>query len=64
MVSAGKGLFGSQFFLTLSDAGLEALDGEHCVFGEVAEGWEVVDKLNEVISDDDHRPFQVCVGKQ
>jgi peptidyl-prolyl cis-trans isomerase-like 4 len=48
---------GSQFFLTLSSE-LQSLDGEHCVFGEVAEGNEILLKLNEVICDNEHRPYQ------
>jgi Peptidyl-prolyl cis-trans isomerase (rotamase) - cyclophilin family len=53
------GLFrlGSQFFITLGSE-LQSLDNEHCVFGEVAEGREVLLKLNEVICDSEHRPYQ------
>jgi peptidyl-prolyl cis-trans isomerase-like 4 len=48
---------GSQFFITLGSE-LQSLDNEHCVFGEVAEGTEVLLKLNDVICDSDHRPYQ------
>jgi hypothetical protein len=37
---------------------LQSLDSEHCVFGEVSEGNEVLLKLNEVICDSEHRPYQ------
>ncbi|KAJ2863153.1 Peptidyl-prolyl cis-trans isomerase-like 4 [Coemansia erecta] len=47
---------GSQFFITLSD-GLDYLDGKHAVFGEVAEGWDTVDKMDRAICDDGGRPL-------
>ena len=46
-----------QFFITLGDD-LDYLDGVHTVFAEVVEGFEVLDKLNEAICDDEHRPYQ------
>ena len=58
MVGAGDNLFGSQFILTLDDD-LGHLDGDNRVFGEVTDGLEVLDKFNEVIVDETHRPFQV-----
>merc|ERR1719245_2696970 len=57
MVGAGGNLFGSQFILTLDDD-LGHLDGDNRVFGEVADGFEILDKFNEVIVDETHRPFQ------
>lgn len=58
MVNVGDGLLGSQFFITLDDD-LDYLDGEHCVFGEIAEnGEEILEKLNSIIADEDHRPYQ------
>ena len=58
MVNVGDGLLGSQFFITLDDD-LDYLDGEHCVFGEIAEnGEEILERLNAVIADEDHRPYQ------
>jgi peptidyl-prolyl cis-trans isomerase-like 4 len=48
---------GSQFFITLGSE-LQSLDKEHCVFGTVAEGSEVLLRLNEVICDSEHRPYQ------
>jgi peptidyl-prolyl cis-trans isomerase-like 4 len=53
----GFSRLGSQFFITLGSE-LQSLDGEHCVFGEVVEGREVLLKLNEVICDSEHRPYQ------
>lgn len=37
---------------------MDYLDGVHTVFAEVVEGFEVLDKLNEAICDDEHRPYQ------
>lgn len=57
MVNNGENLHGSQFFFTLSHT-LDYLDNVHSVFGEVVEGMEIVHKLNEIISDDQHRPYK------
>lgn len=50
-------MIASQFFITLADD-LSYLDAQHCVFGEVTEGLEVLRNLNEAICDTDHRPYQ------
>ena len=58
MVNTGNNMFGSQFFVTLR-SDLDALDGEHCVFGEIVEGSEdTVTTFNETIVDTDSRPYQ------
>ncbi|CAB4019917.1 peptidyl-prolyl cis-trans isomerase-like 4 [Paramuricea clavata] len=57
MVNNGDDMHGSQFFVTLGE-NLDYLDGKHTVFGEVAEGYDILDKLNETICDDKHRPYQ------
>lgn len=57
MANNGDNLHGSQFFITLGDD-LDYLDGVHTVFAEVVEGFEVLDKLNDAICDDEHRPYQ------
>ena len=57
MVNDGNGLHGSQFLITLGE-NLDSLDGEHTVFGEVAEGMDVLMKINEIFCDKDHRPYQ------
>jgi peptidyl-prolyl cis-trans isomerase-like 4 len=48
---------GSQFFITLGD-NIEYLDGRHVVFGHVVEGLDTLDKLNDVFTDQDGRPFK------
>ncbi|KIJ69900.1 hypothetical protein HYDPIDRAFT_77110 [Hydnomerulius pinastri MD-312] len=52
-----KGGCGSQFFITLGN-NIDYLDGKHAVFGHVVEGLETLDKLNEVFTDQDGRPFK------
>ncbi|KAL9545648.1 hypothetical protein MBANPS3_007051 [Mucor bainieri] len=51
------GVSGSQFFITLADD-LDYLDGKYTLFGEVAEGFEVLDKMNEAFCDEKGRPFR------
>jgi len=57
MVNCGESVLGSQFFITLGEE-LDYLDGEHCVFGEVVEGEEVMSKINNTITDGTGRPYQ------
>ena len=57
MVNNGDDHHGSQFFITLAE-NIDYLDDQHTVFGEVAEGFEVLDKFNETYCDSDHRPFK------
>jgi peptidyl-prolyl cis-trans isomerase-like 4 len=49
---------GSQFFITLSNKALDYLDGKMAVFGHVAEGLEVLDKLSAAIVDEDGVPYK------
>lgn len=57
MVNNGTNQHGSQFLITLG-ADLDNLDGLHSVFGEVAEGHDVLDKLNEAFCDKEGKPYQ------
>ena len=52
-----KGGCGSQFFITLAD-NIDYLDSKHAVFGHVVEGFDTLDKLNEVFVDQEARPFK------
>lgn len=56
-VGTKENMIGSQFFITLAPD-LTYLDNQHCVFGEVMEGLEVIEKINEAICDGDDRPYQ------
>lgn len=48
----------SQFLITLTDSS-DFLDKQnHSVFGEISEGIEVVDKLNDTITDKDDKPYR------
>ncbi|KAI7901989.1 cyclophilin-like domain-containing protein [Cokeromyces recurvatus] len=51
------GVSGSQFFITLGDD-LDYLDGKYTLFGEVAEGFEVLDKINNAFCDEKGRPYR------
>jgi len=57
MEGHSQGGCGSQFFVTLAD-GIDYLDGKHAVFGHVVEGLDTLDKLNDVFTDQDGRPFK------
>ncbi|KAJ1989713.1 Peptidyl-prolyl cis-trans isomerase-like 4 [Coemansia spiralis] len=46
---------GSQFYIAFSDT--DYLDGRHAVFGEVAEGWDALDKIDISICDASGRPL-------
>lgn len=54
----GATLAGSQFFMTLSDSHLEYLDGKMAVFGVVAEGLDVLDKISGTITDSEGVPYK------
>jgi len=48
---------GSQFYFTLRDK-VEQLDQKHTIFGTVAEGLDVIDKINATMVDEDNAPYQ------
>ena len=61
MVTNDSNNFTSQFFFTLRE-NLDYLDGKHCVFGEVAEGHDVLEKLSKSPVDKNGRPLQdICI---
>ncbi|KAK3110013.1 Peptidyl-prolyl cis-trans isomerase-like 4 [Teratosphaeriaceae sp. CCFEE 6253] len=50
-------LAGSQFIITLGD-NIEQLDGKAAIFGEVAEGFDALEKINGAFLDNSGRPLQ------
>lgn len=57
MVTSEAKLCGSQFFLTLSDS-LDYLDDVHTVFGRVVDGFDVLHDLNQLLCDQDDKPYR------
>lgn len=53
---SGNPLAASQFFITLGD-NLDHLNGRAAVFGQVAEGFDVLEKFSAAIVDEDERPM-------
>lgn len=57
MASKGENSNGSQFYITTGEE-LDSLDEKHTIFGEVAEGLDVVLNINDAFCDDHGKPFQ------
>ncbi|ORZ21012.1 cyclophilin-like domain-containing protein [Lobosporangium transversale] len=53
----GAGVIGSQFFITMAND-LDYLDGRYTIFGKVAEGMDVLEKINSAYTDSNFRPFK------
>ena len=54
MANAGPNTNGSQFFITVADTSW--LTGKHTIFGEVVEGYEIVEKISTVPTASQDRP--------
>ncbi|MCB9809300.1 peptidylprolyl isomerase [Candidatus Nomurabacteria bacterium] len=59
MANAGPGTNGSQFFINVADNTF--LDGKHTVFGKVTEGYDIVEALSQVATDERDRPIEDVV---
>lgn len=57
MANTGPNLNGSRFYITLRD-NLDYLDDKHTIFGQVAEGMDIIDKINEAFVDKSFRPLK------
>ncbi|KAL6776790.1 CYN59 [Auxenochlorella protothecoides x Auxenochlorella symbiontica] len=57
MASVGPDANASQFYITTGEE-LQSLDEKHTIFGEVAEGWEVLEAIDDAPCDDEGRPLQ------
>ena len=55
MANAGPNTNGSQYFIVTTDAA-PWLDGKHTVFGRVADGMEIVDKIEGGETDQNDKP--------
>jgi len=56
MANSGPNTNGSQFFLVTADA-CPWLDGKHTVFGNVVEGMDVLERLNDVPTSGSDKPL-------
>jgi peptidyl-prolyl cis-trans isomerase A (cyclophilin A) len=54
MANAGPNTNGSQFFITVTDTSW--LTGKHTIFGEVVEGYAIVEKISTVPTASQDRP--------
>ncbi len=54
MANSGPNTNGSQFFITVANT--EWLTGKHTIFGEVVEGYEIVERISKAPKNRQDRP--------
>jgi peptidyl-prolyl cis-trans isomerase A (cyclophilin A) len=59
MANAGPNTNGSQFFVTV--AATPWLNGKHTIFGEVTDGYEVVERISKASTGSGDRPVDDVV---
>lgn len=60
MANIGPNMNASNFFITLADRQVPELYKKHTIFGQIAEeeGFETLDKINQVYVNNNNRPLQ------
>ncbi len=62
MANAGPNTNGSQFFITVAETSW--LNGRHTIFGEVINGYDIIEKISLTPTDEQDRPLEKQVIKK